>query len=272
MGSGQPGIAPYTYWSIKDGQAAVTAGGMIEETRLSIYVNGREVATLMCSPVDRKALAVGFLWNESVIRSLDEVRLAHFNPNRTNIDIFLAHQRIDLPRHTVLTSGCGGGISFQDLAKTYAPLETDFVTTPDVLLDRMRDLNHSAQLYRQVRGVHTAILGSAERLLITAEDIGRHNTIDKVAGKALLDGIDTRDRMLITSGRISSEMVGKARQMGVPVIASRTAPTSISLQLAQTWQICVVGYMRQNGMRVYTHPWRVGLPVLPDQVGVGTVR
>jgi FdhD protein len=128
-----------------------------------------------------------------------------------------------------------------------------------VLHDRMRDLNASAQLYRQVRGVHTAILGDAERLLLSAEDIGRHNTIDRLAGQALREGITTRDLVLVSSGRISSEMLTKARLMQIPIVASRTAPTSIAIQLAQAWQICVVGYVRQGGMRVYTHPWRLGL-------------
>jgi FdhD protein len=127
----------------------------------------------------------------------------------------------------------------------------------------MHDLNRSARLYRQVRGVHTSILGSADGLLLTAEDIGRHNTVDKLAGKALQAGISTRDHLIVTSGRISSEMLGKARQMGVPVVASRTAPTSISVRLAELWNICLIGYVRQDGMRIYTHPYRLGLAAPP---------
>jgi FdhD protein len=164
----------------------------------------------------------------------------------------------------ILTSGCGGGLTWRDLAENLPPLESDLRVTPEIILDRMRDLNEAAQLYQQVRGVHTSILGTAERLLISAEDIGRHNTIDKLAGKALLAGIDTRHTIMVTSGRISSEMLSKARQMGVPIVASRTAPTHITVTLAQAWDICVAGYVRQNGMRVYTHPQRLGLPALPD--------
>jgi FdhD protein len=263
----EPGSMPYTGWSIKSGQAKVVEGGLIEEILLSLYVNGQELATLMCSPIDQEALALGFLYTEGVIRSRDDVKLIRSNVARTLIDIFLDAQPLTLPRRMVRTSACGGGISRRDLAETYPPLTSDLAITPEVIVARMRDLNDSAHLYQQVRGVHTSILGNAEELLISAEDIGRHNTIDKLAGKALQAGIDTRDSILVTSGRISSEMVGKARQMGVPIVASRTAPTSIAVNLATAWHICVVGYVRQNGMRVYTHPHRLGLPDVPEQTG-----
>lgn len=259
----EPGSLPLTYWTYSQDRAEIVEGGVIEEILLSVYVNGQELATLMCSPIDQEALVAGFLFNEGVIQSLDEIRVLHPNLARTAIDVFLKTLDFNPPRRMILTSGCGSGISLRDLSETYAPLESDLVITPQIILDRMHDLNRSARLYQQVRGVHTSILGTAERLLITAEDIGRHNTIDKLAGKALQAGIETRDKLIITSGRISSEMLGKARQMGVPIVASRTAPTSISVRLAELWNICVIGYVRQGGMRIYTHPHRLGLPVPP---------
>lgn len=255
----QPGSVPYDYWSVQYGQAEIVEGGIIEETLLTLFVNGQDLATMMCSPIDQEALALGFLYNEEVIEGLDEVGLVRTNPNRTSVDVFLRHSHVKPTRRMVLTSGCGGGITFQHLTDAHPPLQTDFTVTPQVILDRMRELNACAQLYQQVRGVHTSVLANAEQVLVCAEDIGRHNTIDKVAGKALQQQIDMRDRILITSGRISSEMLGKARRMGVPIVASRTAPTSITLELARAWQICVVGYVRQGGMRVYTYPERLGL-------------
>jgi FdhD protein len=262
----EPGSVPYTYWSLKDGEADAVEGGLIEEIVLSLYVNGQELATLMCSPVDQEALALGFLYNEGVIQALDDVGLMQLNVVRTTADIFLRTANFTTPRRMVLTSGCGGGVTLRDLAETQPPLQSDLVIAPNVIFARMRELNDSARLYQQVRGVHTSILGDTEKLLISAEDIGRHNTIDKLAGKALQAGIDTRDAIMVTSGRISSEMLSKARLMGVPVVASRTAPTSVTVDLATAWNICVVGYVRQNGMRVYTHPYRLGLPDrLPQQ-------
>jgi FdhD protein len=267
--SHETGAVPFSYWALNADCADVVQGGVIEEMILSLYVNGQEIATLMCSPVDQEALALGFLFNEGVIQSINEVRVLRSNPARTSVDVFLKFPLFDTPRRMVLTSGCGGGITFEHLAQDYPALESSLVVTPQVILDRMHDLNHSAALYQQVRGVHTSILAAPDRLLVTAEDIGRHNTIDKLAGKALQAKIPMRDTLLVTSGRVSSEMLNKARRMQIPIVASRTAPTSISVKLAQAWNICVVGYVRQNGMRVYTHPQRLGLADLPAAPSTG---
>jgi len=254
----EPGAVPYTYWLLRPKGSERVAGGVIDETLLNIFVNGRDLATLMCSPVDIDGLVIGFLYNEGVITSLDDVRLLQANATGSAVDVFLRAAAFAPPRRLILTSGCGG-VSLREVIASMPPLESDLVITPQVLLDRMHDLNDSARLYQQVRGVHTSVLGTAHGLLVSAEDIGRHNSIDKLAGKALIAGLDTRGSILVTSGRVSSEAMGKARQMGVPIVASRTAPTSIAVSLAEAWQICVVGYLRENSMRVYTHGYRLGL-------------
>jgi FdhD protein len=261
----EPGALPYTYWAVDAGKVRPVAGGLIEEAWIGLYVNGQELATLMCSPTDEEALALGFLYNEGVIRSLDDVRLVQASMTRTTVDVFLTRPDFDPPRRMVLTSGCSGGISFRNLAEIYPPLVTDFTTTPDVILARLRDLQKAGSLYRRVGSVHTSVLGNEQDVLISAQDVGRHNTIDKIAGKALQTRIEMRDRVLLTSGRISSEMMSKARQMGVPVVASRTGPTSLAVQLARAWHICVVGYIHLGKMQVYTHPYRLGLPVVESQ-------
>jgi FdhD protein len=106
-------------------------------------------------------------------------------------------------------------------------------------------------LYKQARGVHTSALSDGHDLLLVAEDVGRHNTIDRIWGKAMKRGISTEGRVLLTTGRISSEMLGKAAKMGAPVIASRTSPTSRSVALAQQWDITLGAYIRRGGFRVY---------------------
>lgn len=260
MNDSPRGALPHPYWLIKSTQAEYIDGGVIEEAMLSIYVNGQDLATLMCSPLDEEDLALGFLYNEGIISALDEIGLIQANRSRSTIDIFLTRADFSPPRRMILTSGCGVGVTWQDLSTTYAALESTLETTPEVIHARMRDLNSAAHLYQQVRGVHTAILATQTDLLCSAEDIGRHNTIDKLAGKALQAGIRTHDCLILSSGRISSEMLNKARYMGVPIIASRTAPTSTAVKLAQAWNICILGYVRYDSLRIYTHPQRLGLP------------
>jgi FdhD protein len=255
----EPGALPYQYWVVHERDAELTDGGVIDETLVSIYVNGQELATIMCSPIEQEALALGFLYNEGVIKSPDEVRLLKANVARTVVDVYLNRADFEPPRRMLLTSGCGGGITLQHLTESKPALDSQFTTTPQVVFSRMKDLQGAARLYNQVRGVHTSILGNQERLLTSAEDVGRHNTIDKIAGKALKMGLSTRDCIVLTSGRISSEMLTKARHLEIPLVVSRTAPTSIAVRLAQAWNICVVGYVRQSRMQVYTHPWRLGL-------------
>jgi FdhD protein len=249
----------YPYFEIEGASVTAVDGGVIDERYISIYVNGEELATLMCSPIDHEALTLGFMYNEGVIDALDDVAYLKKNVSGSVVDVFLNHSDFSPPRRLIITSGCSGGITTQDLTDSYQPLESNFSTTADVLQERMRDLQGASRLYNLVRGVHAAIIASTNELLVSAEDVGRHNAVDKVTGKALQAGIDTRDKLLLTSGRISSEMLGKARRMGIPIVASRTAPTSMTVQMAQVWNICVVGYLRRGSLRVYTHPQRLGI-------------
>lgn len=253
------GALPFQYHAVDGNTVEVVDGGIIDEVLLTIYVNAVDMATIMCSPLDEEALALGFLYNEGVITSHDDVRLLQLNRNRTVADVFLQSVTFNQPRRLTITSGCGGGQTLQTLTADHPPLETDFATTTEAIQERMRDLRGAGKLYNQVRGVHTAILCTPDEVLITAEDVGRHNTIDKLAGKALQHNIRMKDRILMASGRISSEMINKARIMGIPIVVSRTAPTSQALEMAQAWNICVIGYARQASMRVYTHAYRVGI-------------
>ncbi|GAB4475282.1 MAG: formate dehydrogenase accessory sulfurtransferase FdhD [Anaerolineae bacterium] len=230
---------------------------VIHERLVCIYVNGQELVSIMCSPCQLEALALGFLANEGIIASLDDVRTVEVRPNNACIDVWLAYSDFEPPRRRTLTSGCGGGVTFEDLSAGFPALESDRRVTPGQLWALMDLLHQAAQLYSQARGVHTSAISDGERLLLTAEDVGRHNTLDKLRGLALQAGIDTRDHIILTTGRVSSEMINKARRMGVPVVCSRTSPTSLSVGLAESWNITLVGYLRRNSMNVYAHPERM---------------
>jgi FdhD protein len=150
-------------------------------------------------------------------------------------------------------------VTFDDLSHKHDPLVSTLAVRPQQLAGLMRQLHQGAELFQRARGIHTAVLADGEQILIQVEDIGRHNCLDKLAGAALVKGLETNGRILLSSGRISSEMINKARRLGTPIVCSRTSPTSLSVALAESWNMTIVAYIRQDRMRVYTHPERLGL-------------
>lgn len=254
------GVKPSNYISISGGSIMSIDGEVVDESLICLSINGHELATLMCSPQDLKDLAVGFLYNERLIDNLADIREVHLSKNNTCVDIWLTDVNFQPPERFIITAGCGGGITFDDLSQKHSPLNTDSSVSVEHLVKLMRDMHLGAELYHRARGIHTAVLADNRSTLLQVEDVGRHNCLDKLAGRALRQNVTTRNRILLSSGRISSEMINKARRLETPIVCSRTSPTALSLALADSWQITIVAYLRQNRMRVYTHPERVILP------------
>jgi FdhD protein len=253
------GIHPLTYTEHTAGHWSYVSGAITQEALVSIHVNGVELATFMCTPRRQDELAVGFLRAEGIIQSMAEVRKVVVCPSGACVEVWLRDGAAELPvgRRAIITSGCGGGVTFDDLSGQIAPLNTSTRLTPDQLFARMRDLYQAAELYGQTQGIHTSALTDGARLLLVAEDIGRHNTLDRLWGQALQQGLDPAGHILLATGRISSEMLGKAARMRVPIIASRTSPTSLSVKLGRAWNITVIGYVRRNSFRVYAAEERI---------------
>ena len=250
-------IEPVSYISISAGSVLPVAGEIVNESLVCISVNGQEVATFMCSPTDLDQLALGFLFNEQFISSLSEVRSIHVSKGDTCVDVWLNNAKFEVPERRIITAGCGGGITFDDLSEQHDPLLSTRSTTPEILADLMKQTHLGAEQYHRARGIHTASLADGVSILLQVEDIGRHNCLDKLAGAALLNDISPKDLILFSSGRISSEMINKARRLQTPIVCSRTSPTALSVALAEAWNISIVAYVRQNRMRVYTHPERI---------------
>jgi FdhD protein len=272
----------FDYIEFDGERAAAVTRPVIAETPWALYVEKREWVTFMCSPIGLHQLALGFLLSEGLIGGLEDVwqlkvyldedRVYMYFPDAGlngeltlptcaeaggSIDVRLRRPAPDRPERRILTSGCGGGVTFDDLAGDRPPLQSDRQITAAQVSSLMRQLNESATLYRTSRGVHTSALSDGEQLLVQAEDVGRHNTLDKIRGACMLDGIATHDRILISSGRISSEMIVKARKMEAPIVISRTSPTAMSIRLAREWNMTLIGYVRGRQMRVYTGAERV---------------
>ena len=230
----------------------------IVESPVSLTVTGQVWLTFMCTPVELEALAVGFLFNEGILESMEEVADVRVCEHGDNVDVWL-NRSVEQPASWRRTSGCTGGVTAVDaLARVDVSFRGDAVRVePESVGQLVEQLFDSQSLYRETGGVHTSALSDGEKIVISAEDIGRHNTLDKIAGLCLMKNIQPETRILITTGRISSEMLQKAARLNAPILISRTSPSSLSIEMAQRYGITLIGYARRHRFNVYTGNQRV---------------
>ncbi len=241
------------YFNWRDGELEPYQGSVVQEFPLQLIVNGREIATLIGSPHDLRFLVAGFLRLQGFVRSLADFKLFSVCEDfgAANIQIIG-----ELPERLkpVLTSGCGTGISFSmpDSIADSALLSSRRYHAAHIFT-LMDELAKRADNYRTHGGIHSAAVGRGAELLLYAEDLGRHNTLDRIAGEALFKNIELSGTMLVTSGRVSTEMVAKAALLGVGLIASRTSPTDMAVTLCRQSGICLAGYVRGGKFTIYSH-------------------
>jgi FdhD protein len=250
------GSYPVTYTGYYDSECRSVRGVVPTEEAITLHVNAQSLVSLMCTPTQLEELALGFLFNEGLIEGLDEVAVLELCGGERCVDVWLRHD-IEMPQLRIITSGCSGGTTFEDVVSAHHPVRSNAQITPQQVAHLMQELHHAAAVYKRAGGIHTGALAEGEKLVCMAEDVGRHNTLDKIAGTCLRRGQPMRDRVLLTTGRVSSEMASKAARMGVPIVISHTSPTSLSIQLAQVWGITLIGYTRRRSFRVYTNAERV---------------
>ncbi len=252
----KPDSHTHTYFTYRGDFMQPAAAAVVNEYPLQLIVNGREIATLIGSPHDLRFLVAGFLRLQGFVSSLDD-----FEMFSVCEEFGTANVRIkgELPERLkpVLTSGCGTGITFTLPTATPvnpSPPAYRLPRTPHQIFALMNELSQKADHYRSHGGIHSAAIGRHGVIMLYAEDLGRHNTFDRIAGEALFRGIDMTGAELVTSGRVSTEMVAKAALMGISVIASRTSPTDMAITLCEQAGICLIGYVRGGSFTVYSHP------------------
>ncbi len=235
---------------------------VVREFPLTIILNNEELVTLLCSPKDLNYLAIGFLFSEGLLESKEEIKKITVDDQRgvvrveTNKDKALAKELIF---KRLITSGCGKGASFYSAAdvQNQAKVESRIEISAREVLSLARGFQHQSQVYRTTGGVHSAGLCNTREILVFSDDIGRHNAIDKIFGKCLLEDILTDDGIIITSGRISSEILLKVAKRRVPILISVSAPTNLGVRLATGLGITLIGFVRGKRMNVYAGGWRV---------------
>jgi FdhD protein len=225
-----------------------------KEMALTIYVNKKELITILCTPTKLNCLVLGFLYSEGIITGTNDIASMRVCEDDSLVDVRLSKLEFMPPERRTLATGCGGGVSF---TSKLTKVDSDLVVKADEVISLMKQLNEKAELYKFCGGVHTSALSDNNNLLVVAEDIGRHNTLDKITGECLLRKISTKDKLLLTTGRISSEMLGKAARMMTPVVISRSSPTDRSISIARQLSITLIGYVRGNRLSVYTHSERL---------------
>lgn len=233
----------------------------IVESPVSLTVNGEVWLTFMCTPVNLEAMSVGFLYNEGMIESMEEVEDVRVCEHGDNVDVWL-NRSVEQPQSWRRTSGCTGGVTAVDaLARVDVSFNGDGPRVPPETIGHLVEkLFESQALYRETGGVHTSALCDEEKVVLVAEDIGRHNTLDKIAGLCLMKNIWPETRILITTGRISSEMLQKAARLKTPILISRTSPSSLSIEMAERYGITLIGYARRDRFNVYSHHQRIQFP------------
>ncbi|MCS7164568.1 MAG: formate dehydrogenase accessory sulfurtransferase FdhD [Thermodesulfovibrio sp.] len=226
----------------------------IEKT-VKILVNNEKIISLSASPIHIKELIIGFLMTEGILKgewcpesiSLEE------KDNEINAKIKL-EGFVSLEEKTI-TSGCMASLSFIKELKT--KIDDDTVVSPKTLFNLFKEFQIKSTLYRATGCFHVAALADKEKIFFIAEDVGRHNALDKVIGWALLNKIPFHGKIMLVSGRISSEMVLKTAKWKIPIIVSRAAPTSLAVEIAENIGLTIVGFLRGNRFNIYCHGERI---------------
>ncbi len=235
---------------------------VIREARVELVVNDGDLSmAMLCLPRELRELAAGFLRGEGALRSRDDIESIRVDEQGRTVRVsgrFAPKVLENITSRWTWGTGCGGGGTAATLSgEIFRQVGQGAVVGAESLLELTRQFAEGMDLWKRTGGVHACALADAERVMILSEDVGRHNAMDKVLGRALLEDVDTSDKLILTTGRVSTEMVSKAVACGVALVAGRGAATTLSLELARRFGVTLVGFARTGRFNVYTGFQRV---------------
>lgn len=248
---------------ISKGENKELVDKVVAEFPLTVFLNGEEVVTLLCTPEKMDYLALGFLQSEGLISEKDEVKNIEINGEEGCVEVNTSKETSSIVEKLndkrTITSGCGKGTIFYNVVDSLQCKEIDskLEITVHQVLELIKELQQRAELFKETGGTHSSALCTPEELLFFTEDIGRHNAVDKIVGQTIIEELQLHDKLLVTSGRISSEILLKVAKLGLPILISRAAPTSLTIKLAKELGITLIGFARGSRMNIYTNEWRI---------------
>ncbi len=237
---------------------------VVVEQPLTIKINGKEFITIVCSPEYVEEMAIGFLASERIIPNYKDIEEIRVDEKKGTIHITAAKVYPffeQLQNKRFISSCCGmsrQGFVFAHDAMIAKKMDGTRVTlTPENCFSLMAQLADSAEMFKQTGGVHNAALCDPDGIVVSRMDIGRHNALDKIYGHCLMNDISVSNKVIVFSGRISSEILLKVAKIGCEIVLSKSAPTELALALAEELGITTVGFIRGRSFNVYTNPQRI---------------
>ncbi len=249
----------------RDGSFSETSDTVASEKRVKIFSDNREVLSLLCTPSMIRELVVGFAITERLLEDKSS-REPSKEWCSERIEIIWkdkeikVHLPLNIPEGAAtLTSGCGKGITFQsnESEEKLPVIQDETSVSVQAIIDLYREFQKRSELFKATGGVHSAALCDNKEIIVFTEDIGRHNAVDKLIGYAFLENIPLKGKIMLLSGRLSSEITLKALRANVPILVSRAAPTDYSIEVADSSNITLIGFLRGQHMNIYTHSERI---------------
>ena len=239
---------------------------IVREYPLTIILNGKKLATLLCSPKKLKELAIGFLRTERLIEYLKDIKTINLDEDLGVVYVETLNK--NLKRETFYSKKIDLN-SIEDFEDTSLAasnfltsvncesVRSDLKLNINKIFEFMKKNLDYSNVFKETGGVHCVALCDRENILVINEDVARHNALDKVIGESLEKEIYLKDKIVILSGRVSLEMILKCAKLNIPIIISKSAPTSLSVALAKMLNITLVGFVRGNKMNIYSGDERI---------------
>lgn len=243
---------PFKIKKFSNGEVTEEEIESILEIPMTIFLNSREVVTLLTTAKNPECLAIGFLKSDAYISNRKQLTGLKISKTDQRLIAEVTTSHDPWKNRTIeysITSGCGKGTNFGRNVKTISKrkIKADITVTPQQIIKHTRELHSRSKLYNLTRGCHNSSLCTPETMLYFEEDIGRHNAIDMIVGKCFFEQVSTEDKMILSTGRIASEILLKAMRIGIPILASTAVATSFSIDLARKLGMTLIGNIKEDG-------------------------